>query len=121
MPKFFNLSKTKRNFKGSNDNKFNILKFRNINLRFVFFCLIITFGIGYLLIANNTAIKGFKVKELENKVADLQEQNKKLELDAIRLQSVGEVEKKISELSMVKLAKTEYISATGSSVALAGK
>lgn len=120
MPKFFNLSKTKANVTKEDNNKFNLSKFKNINIKFVFFCLIITFGIGYLLVANNTAIKGFKVKELENKVSDLKQQNMKLELETIKLQSVGEIEKKIGQLSMVKIAKTEYLSGTGSSVALAG-
>lgn len=94
-------------------------KLKYINLYSLVFVLIIATGIGYLLVANNTAIKGFAVKELENRIADLEEQNTDLELEAIKLQSINVVEEKVSKLDMVKVAKTDYVSPTGSAVALA--
>lgn len=123
MPRFFYLCKTKRSKKTINKKKkmnLNIFsKFKYINLYSLVFILIIVTGIGYLLVANNTAIKGFEVKELENRITDLEDQNTDLELETIKLQSINVVEDKVNQSDMVKVAKIDYVSPTGSAVALA--
>lgn len=64
---------------------------------------------GYLVSVNGLATKGYQIKELQNKVADLKQQNDDLQLQALALQSMGAVQDKVNSLKMVDAGKSDYL------------
>ncbi len=76
------------------------------------------FGFLYLTQTNITATKGYKIKDLENQLALLQKENKKVKLDYIELQSMANIIEKSAKLNLVPAGKIEIISDGGSIMAL---
>lgn len=72
----------------------------------------------YLFCINDLSVKGFQMKELSKKSRELSDEKNKLELDALKLGSLAQVEGKISHLGMVKVEKTEYITHKEKAVAV---
>ncbi|MCX6746152.1 MAG: hypothetical protein NTX00_04015 [Candidatus Parcubacteria bacterium] len=79
---------------------------------------ILFISIFYLEQINSLATKGYKIRNLENKVSDLKDENKKLELQITELRSTERVAKEIKTLKMEEVARIEYLQADGSTVAL---
>ena len=84
----------------------------------VFLGLIFTCGLLYLSQVNSLATKGYKIKDLEEKVSELRDKNKKLELDITQLRSTDRINNSIQQLKMVAVARIEYLKPDGTSVAL---
>jgi len=80
--------------------------------------LIVIFTIFYLCQTNNLATKGYKIKNLEDKVAELREKNKKFELEIAELRSTERITKEVENLKMVSVARVEYLQADGTAVAM---
>lgn len=70
-------------------------------------------GILYLGQINSMAIKGFKIKELEEKQTALKENIRKTEFQVAELQSVQKIQERINNLGMVSVARVEYASSGG--------
>lgn len=70
-------------------------------------------GIFYLVKINNMAVKGFKLKELEEKQAILKENIKKTELQIADLQSMQRMQERINNLNMLSVVKVEYVVSSG--------
>jgi len=83
--------------------------------------LIIIFLVGsvflYLLQINSLATKGFKIQALEMQMSELNESNKKLNLEAVRLRSMAELNEKVQNLDMVPINNFSYIDATSTGMA----
>lgn len=106
MSKFYTLNKlnTQEHFL-ANRSKIK-LKFFRIIFVIIF---IIFISLTYLAKVNSIAIKGFKIKELEKKISQLKNENKKLEMKIIQLESTGEVEEVIDKFNLVKTTEIEYL------------
>lgn len=65
--------------------------------------------IFYVIQVNNLATSGFEVRKLENQITQLKEENKKLELTVIELQSISNVRTKIEKLNFVEVDNMKYI------------
>ena len=65
-------------------------------------------GVFYLSKINSMAIKGFQIKDLEEKQAALKDNIRKSELRAAELQSSQKIQDRIAALEMVSVAKVEY-------------
>ncbi len=74
--------------------------------------LIIFFGVSYLIQTNGLATKGYQIKELESKIAELKQEQADLELEALSLQSLGTVKEKVDQLGLVAVDKTDYLAPT---------
>jgi cell division protein FtsL len=85
---------------------------------FLLVALIIIFSFFYLWQINSLATKGYKVKELEDRVSELRETNKKLELQITELRSSDRITKEVENLQMVQVARVEYLRPDGTAVAL---
>ncbi|MFA5188092.1 MAG: hypothetical protein WC460_01875 [Patescibacteria group bacterium] len=72
----------------------------------------------YLWQTNSLATKGYKIKELEDKVADLRKENKDLQLGITELRSTDRIAKEVENLQMVSVARIEYLQADGTAVAM---
>lgn len=66
--------------------------------------------IGYLAVNTRAATKGFTIRSLERKIAELEERNKSLSLDALTGQSMESIEGQVAELGFVPVGQVEYLS-----------
>ena len=81
--------------------------------------LLITFvAISYLYYMNQTATGGFDIKGMENRIEQLNKDNKQLEVKAAAIQSLSVIEQSSAQAGMVATTKIEYLPAVGSSVAV---
>ena len=80
--------------------------------------LICAIGLVYLAQINSLATRGFEIKDLEEKAAQLKDQNKQLELQISDLRSSTRVNEEIAKLKMEQVAYVEYLQANGSTVAI---
>ncbi len=94
------------------------VKMGPVSLCFVTVILLCFVSLFYLAQSNQTATKGYEIRELEDKLDGLQEANKKLELEAAGLQSVKNIEAAAGHLNMIPIEKIFYITPTGTVVAL---
>jgi cell division protein FtsL len=106
MTKFINLSsnrfsKPRRSWAGVQFNS------RIFGITITVFCVIAL--VGYLIEVNNMATKGYQIKELENRVAELKQEKADLDLQALSLQSVGNVKDKVESLGMVTASEAEFL------------
>ncbi len=77
---------------------------KNLNLNIIVAFLICVLSVVYFLQINSAAAKGFEIKDLEMKVEELRESNKKLELKSAELKSMASVKERIKDLNMVSVA-----------------
>lgn len=94
---------------------------QQINRRTFLFFLIAAIALCffiYLWQVNSMATKGYKIKDLEGRMSDLKDQNKKLELQVAELRSTARISEKLKELNLVEVAKIEYLTSSGTSVAI---
>ena len=82
-------------------------------------CLILVFGVGYLVQTNSLATTGYEVNELESQLQVLKEQNKKLQLQVTDLRSTKSIQERLKHMEMVKVSHVEYITGTSTEVAVA--
>ncbi len=94
------------------------IKVGPVTLCFVTIILLCLVSLFYLTQANQIATTGYEIKDLEDKLNKLTEENHKLELRAAELQSVRNVEEGVKKLNMVPLQKVIYVSSEGTTVAL---
>lgn len=70
----------------------------------------ITVGFAYLMQTNLTASAGYEISGWERKVAKLEDENRKLNLSYIELQSMDKLISGAKSLSLVPVANVETIS-----------
>ncbi|TSC95853.1 MAG: Uncharacterized protein Athens101410_299 [Parcubacteria group bacterium Athens1014_10] len=89
---------------------------KNLNLKHkmsaFLFITVFLLAITYLFQINDLAIKGFEIKSLEDKINDIEQKNKNLEMNVTELQSLSNIEKLKKELNMVKAGQVDYISSS---------
>jgi len=85
-------------------------------LVFLFGLLLIVL-VFYLKQINSITTSGYKMRELENKAAELRDKNKKLELQITELRSSERVATEVEILKMEEVVRLEYLKTDGTSVA----
>lgn len=85
---------------------FNVGKISMGVVSLVLFFLITTI---FLVQSNRVAVKGYAISELEKKVAELQEQNDKMKIEASKLQSVSVIKEGIKDDKMVPVKQINYV------------
>lgn len=68
-----------------------------------------------------SSTKGYEITELQNKVKDLEEQNKSLEIEAAELKSFENLKSEAETLNMVSTSEIVYLKKSGTSVAVASR
>lgn len=90
--------------------------FQKLNFKrkiFVFsIILFVSLSGFYLFQINDLAVKGFEIRNLEEKIKELKQENKNLELKTAELQTLSNIEELKKELNLVKAGQAEYISET---------
>ncbi|MFC1598931.1 hypothetical protein ACFL2U_02925 [Patescibacteria group bacterium] len=101
--------------------KKNIFAKYQINSRswlLVLIGVIVVCGFFYLWQINSLATKGYEIKGLEEKVAELRQINKKIDLEITELRSTNRLNAAVQDLGLVQVARVEYLRANGTSVAI---
>jgi cell division protein FtsL len=112
MSKFFHLSKKSKVSNSKMKLRVNA-KLSNV----VLVLLIVVFGLGYLIQINGMATKGYQIRDLEDRISELQQEKADLQLEALSLQSMGKVQEKVDNLGMVLANEAEYLMPTPVAVA----
>lgn len=71
-----------------------------------------TTGFLYVLQMNISATKGYDIRELEQKIALLQKDNRDLELDAMELQSMERILGQLPDYYLVEASPDDFVSTT---------
>ncbi len=83
--------------------------------RLIFLCLFVFIGcIMYLWQINGLATKSYQIKDLEGKLSELKDENKKLQVEITELRSITRLNERVKKLNMQEVSRLEYLSATGS-------
>ena len=87
-------------------------------LAVAFSVLAVVVGFIYMFSANLVATKGYKMEELQNKIDQLKEENKNLNLKYIELKSMANLSSEVAKMDLVASERAEILSVLGSTVAL---
>ena len=89
------------------------LKKLSSSFGFVLAGLLIVAGVLYLLETNNLSTKGYEIKKLDKRLIELEERNKRLELEAASLKSIQSIESQIRTLNLVPMTSVDYLGQNG--------
>ena len=73
------------------------------------FILLVLFSIAYLVQVNGSSTKGYEISRLEQRLAELREANKRLELETASLKSIQHIEENVQHLNLVPSGKVRYL------------
>ncbi|MFA6603303.1 MAG: hypothetical protein WCT10_00505 [Patescibacteria group bacterium] len=90
--------------------------FRVMNI--VIFAAVVSLFVGYLALNNQSAAYGFRLGAIERRIADLEEQRKRLDFEILGRQTMGNIESQVLELGFVPVSKVEYLNGAAGAVAL---
>lgn len=79
---------------------------------------ILSLLVGYLGLNNRAATNGFRIRTLERRLSELEDQGRRLELDQLSRQSMDSVKQQVEGLGFVPVGGVEYLTATGGAVAV---
>ena len=83
--------------------KFNLTYFSC----FIFLALVFSVA-GYLIISNKLVSHGFTINSIKTEVANLNKENRELELTAMQMESYDKINEKVAKLGMVPATDIEY-------------
>ena len=83
---------------------------------FVACTLLVSLGF-YVWQTNNIMASGYHVRDLEKKIAILNETNKALDYQVAQLRSLENVQNRISQMDLVKIDNIEYFKTTSAIIA----
>lgn len=78
------------------------------NWKLVLVVLVVLVGIAYLFQVNDTATKGYEIKVIERRLAELREGVKRLELEAAALKSIQTIEQEVEFLNLIPSISVSY-------------
>jgi cell division protein FtsL len=89
------------------ESKSNSLSVIPINMAIL--ALIVVFGFLYLFQINSLGTRGYEIRQLEQKIQVLQEDNKKLQITSSGLSSITRIQEQAENLRMVPANNVIYI------------
>jgi len=92
--------------------KLNISTFNIVGAGLLFFGVL-----AYLIQINGLATSGYQIKDLETKLAQLEQQNSRLTVEKLKLESLDAVRNRVVSLNMVATGQFDYLSADNVAVA----
>jgi len=93
--------------------KSKIPKKLSSNFGYVLAGLLIVASIFYLIETNSISTKGYEIKKLDNRLLELRESNKRLELEAASLKSIQSIESQVRILNLVPNDAVGYFGQNG--------
>ncbi len=74
---------------------------------------IISCSAFYLFQVNDLAIKGYAIRDLETKIANLEKDNKKMQIQEMELRSMYSIEKSVPDFNLVSPTDVKYLEVNG--------
>jgi cell division protein FtsL len=99
-----------------NENKSNRFGFTKTKVTLIVFALVVC--VSYLGIINISAVKGYEIRKIENKISEVRKENKKLQIEVAELSSSYNIKNEIENLNMVEAEDIVYISESEQSLAV---
>lgn len=84
-----------------------------VSLAFVLAIFIAFGGAFYLYQVNDIATKGYEIRDLQNKIDDLNKEGKKLEIQSVQLRSMDNIEKASQGLNLINSTDVSYVQIDG--------
>jgi cell division protein FtsL len=84
-----------------------------ISLVFMMVVCVCISGACYLYQVNDIATKGYEVRDLENRIQDLNKESKKMEINEVELRSMYNIEKASQDLNLVNASEVTYVEING--------
>lgn len=78
----------------------------------------VAFGMGYVIVVNQTSAQGFELRDLENRIEQTQTENRKLEVRIAELQSLDSIQSRLEGQGFVPVARIDYLTPGAPVVAL---
>ncbi|HBI17030.1 MAG TPA: hypothetical protein DDY52_02670 [Candidatus Moranbacteria bacterium] len=94
----------------------NNFSFSKIKMLAIVLCLFV--AAIYLAIINTSAVKGYEIKKVEQKIEELKKENKQLQIQEAELNSFYNIKDNIGNLNMVEVKDVVYIDDNEGAVAL---
>ncbi|MCX6762125.1 MAG: hypothetical protein NTY33_04800 [Candidatus Moranbacteria bacterium] len=66
----------------------------------------------YLFQVNDLAVKGYDIRELENKISELDKENKQMQIHEMELRSMYVIEKSAADFNLVSPVNVSYLGAS---------
>lgn len=79
-----------------------------VTLKFILITLLCVLGLFYITQSNESSLKGYKIRDLEDKKNKLILENQKLNVEVARLKSLGALQN-TGELNLVPPTKIDYL------------
>lgn len=73
--------------------------------------LLFGLGVGYLLQVNSISTIGYEIKALEERLASLKQQNKRLEIEATSLRAVEAIQAETRAMNLVPAGQARHLGA----------
>lgn len=89
----------------------------SFQLNIATFALLVLFSFVYIIQVNNTASKGYAIRDLENRIHDLTLSNQRMELASREAQSLNNISRAIKMIGLVQENHPTYVDATGATYA----
>jgi len=118
MTRFVQLAQKKRNLIPDRPSFLGRFNFSREKLSIFIFLALIISSFAYLALINNVSTGGFELKSLEQQIATLKEQNKKLEIEATKLESMNMIAQATENMGLKPADQVEYLEVTAPVVAL---
>ncbi|OGE91026.1 MAG: hypothetical protein A3J05_03725 [Candidatus Doudnabacteria bacterium RIFCSPLOWO2_02_FULL_48_13] len=83
------------------------------NLRSAILSALFVLGVAYLIQVNSISTKGYEIKQLEQKLVEVREQNERLELEARSLKAIETIQAQAQALNLVPSQGVNYFSGNG--------
>ncbi|MFA7314451.1 MAG: hypothetical protein WC025_00785 [Candidatus Magasanikbacteria bacterium] len=79
---------------------------------------ILIFGVLYILKTTSVSTKGYMISDLERQVANLEYENRKMDVTVAKLKSMQSLQERISNTDLVAVANVDYLNILDGSVAV---
>ncbi|MEA3249885.1 MAG: hypothetical protein U9Q03_06075 [Patescibacteria group bacterium] len=80
--------------------------------------LILSLFVGYLMMNNRAATKGFAIRLAEKHIAELRDQGRKLDLEMVSVQAMENIDSHVSGLGFVPVSRVDYLTTGPAAVAV---
>ncbi|MFA7244982.1 MAG: hypothetical protein WC070_02230 [Candidatus Magasanikbacteria bacterium] len=91
--------------------------FFSTSFRISLFAFILVFGVLYILKTTSVSTKGYVISDLEKQVANLEYENRKMDVQVAKYKSMQNLQARISETDLVIVSNVAYLDIFDSSVA----
>ncbi|MCL5795490.1 MAG: FtsL-like putative cell division protein [Patescibacteria group bacterium] len=76
------------------------IKIGPLSIQFVVIIILAALALLYLAQSTQSATKNYQIRELEDQKSKIEEENKRLEIETVRLKSLNEIKSSVKDLNL---------------------